>query len=295
MAISKKIGQDSEGFPIFKRDKDNLITEEIDHDLKEIFIDYKSHQSGQLKQSEYRFNIKFSAIDSQLRINPQVYLPNLNETIKKIESIDGSPGWSVTTIGQITNDVRIFKGPRLKSENLIVETPGPNVEPYYTPSAILQEKSESAKLLNISLATTKQLGTIKAVRVHRGDIVVTRSGTIGRVTYITKRYDGAIASDDLIRVRISDENIRLYVFAYLQSISSLNQMLRNEYGSVQQHLEPVHISNILIPIPENWDNVSQVIESARNQIAVKEQMEIAVDNLNKDTDELIDTLTNSSS
>ena len=28
MAISKKIGQDSEGFPIFKRDKDNQITEE---------------------------------------------------------------------------------------------------------------------------------------------------------------------------------------------------------------------------------------------------------------------------
>lgn len=293
MAISKKIGQDSEGFPIFKRDKDNLVTEEIDHDLRDILLDYNSYQSGQLKESEYRFNVKLSDIDSQLRINPQVYLPNLNETIKQIESIDGSPGWSVTTIGQITNDVRIFKGPRFKSENLIVENPGPNVEPYYTPSAILQEKSESAKLLDISLATTKQLGTIKAVRVHRGDIVVSRSGTIGRVTYITKRYDGAIASDDLIRVRISDENTRLYVFAYLQSISALNQMLRNEYGSVQQHLEPVHISNILIPIPENWNNVSLVIESARHQISIKEQMEIAVDNLIKDTDELIEKLTKS--
>lgn len=217
--------------------------------------------------------------------------PNLNETIRRIESIDGSPGWSVTTIGQIVKDVRIFKGPRLKSENLIVENGGPNVEPYYTPSAILQEKSESAKLLDISLATPMQLGTIKAVRVYRGDIVVSRSGTIGRVTYITKRYDGAIASDDLIRVRIHDENIRLYVFAYLQSKSALNQMLRNEYGSVQQHLEPIHISNILIPVPDNWDDVSTIVESARQQIKIKEQMEIAVDDLDSNTDNLIKNLT----
>ncbi|MCD6430395.1 MAG: restriction endonuclease subunit M [Deltaproteobacteria bacterium] len=87
MAISKKIGQDSEGFPIFKRDKDNLLTEEIDHDLKDILLDFNAHKSGQLKESEYRFNVKFSDIDAQLRINPQVYLPNLNETIRQIESI----------------------------------------------------------------------------------------------------------------------------------------------------------------------------------------------------------------
>src|SRR5690606_38028001 len=141
-------------------------------------------------------------IDHQLRINPQFYLPNLNETIRQIESIDGVDGWSVTTLGQICSGVRIFKGPRLKSENLIVENEGPGVEPYYTPSAVLQEKSDSAKLLNVSLASTKQISTINAVRVYRGDIVITRSGTIGRVAYITQRLNGAIVSDDLIRVRI---------------------------------------------------------------------------------------------
>lgn len=76
MAISKKIGQDSEGFPIFKRDKNNLITEEIDHDLNDILTDYKTNQLGSLAESEYRFKIRYSEIDNQLRINPQVYLPN---------------------------------------------------------------------------------------------------------------------------------------------------------------------------------------------------------------------------
>jgi len=287
MSISKKIGQDSEGVPIFKRDVNNRLTEEVDHDFTDILADFRDHQQGRLKPSEYRFSIKLSDVDQGLRINPQVHLPNLNETIRQIESIDGSPGWSVSTIGQIANNVQIYKGPRLKSENLIVERPGPGVEPYYTPSAILQEKSESAKLLDISLATTKQLATIDAVRVHRGDIVITRSGTIGRVAYITRRYDRAIASDDLIRVRIPDEQIRLYVFAYLQSEAALNQMKRNEYGSVQQHLEPVHIAGILIPVPEDWQAVSEMVQASRKQIKLKEAMEQAAEDLNQKTDDLI--------
>ncbi len=226
MAISKKIGQDSEGFPIFKRDANNELTELIDHDLDEILKDYRAHQNGQLVESEYRFSINRHQVDRQLRINPQFYLPNLNETIRQIESIDGVDGWSVTTLGQICSGVRIFKGPRLKSENLIVENDGPGIEPYYTPSAVLQEKSDSAKLLNVSLASAKQISTINAVRVYRGDIVITRSGTIGRIAYITQRLDGAIVSDDLIRIRIADEKIRMYAFQFLMSEMALNQMLK---------------------------------------------------------------------
>ena len=181
MAISKKVGQDSEGFPIFKRDKEGTLTDQLDHDLDEILSDFHACHESRLLQSEYRFSIKRSDIGGFLKINPQVYLPNLNETIRRIESIDGRDGWSVSTLGQLVTGIQIFKGPRLKSENIIVETSGPGVEPYYTPSAMLQEKSESAKLLDISKASLAQLRTIAAIRVHRGDIVVTRSGTIGRV------------------------------------------------------------------------------------------------------------------
>ncbi|MFA0113314.1 N-6 DNA methylase [Vibrio sp. 10N.261.46.E11] len=293
MAISKKIGQDSEGFPIFKRDKNNNLTGQIDHDLDEILIDYQAMKTGELKESEYRFTIQNTEIDNLLRINPQVYLPNLNESIKQIESIDGIDGWSVTTIGQITNDVRIFKGPRLKSENLIVEELADGVEPYYTPSAVLQEKSDSAKLLNVNFATEKQLATINAVRVYRGDIVITRSGTIGRVAYITERLDGAIVSDDLIRVRIEDEELRLYVYQFLQTEKALNQMLRNEYGAVQQHLEPAHISDILIPVPDDLSVLENVISLTAEQITLKERLEEMNQALDSESESLLSSLISS--
>ncbi len=292
MAISKKIGQDSEGFPIFKRDKNNNITDEIDHDLDEILSDFHDFKSGNLRESEYRFSINKSDIDDLLRINPQVYLPNLNETIRQIESIDGLEGWSVTTIGQIHSDIRIFKGPRLKSENLIVEDFTDGVEPYYTPSAVLQEKSDSAKLLNINYASEKQLATINAVRVFRGDIVVTRSGTIGRVAFITERLDGAIVSDDLIRIRIRDEDLRYYVYQFLQTDKALNQMLRNEYGAVQQHLEPNHVANILIPMPDDMAALDNVITLAKEQIRLKEQLEAGNKNLDAESSDLLSGLIN---
>lgn len=275
MGISRKIGQDSEGIPIFKRDPANNVTNEIDHDLNDILDDYRSFRAGSLKPSEYRFSVLKSTVDSRLRINPQVHLPNLNATIREIEAMDGVDGWAVTTLGQADTGIQIFKGPRLKSENLIVEERGPNVESYYTPSAVLQEKGDSAKLLDVSRATKNQLLTIAAIRVRRGDIVVSRSGTIGRVAYITRSLDGAIVSDDLIRVRIDNPMLRLYALQFLESQWAQDQMQRNEYGAVQQHLEPQHVQDMLIPIPDDWSRVSSIIKAAKRRVRVKELLAAA--------------------
>jgi type I restriction enzyme M protein len=273
MAVSRKVGQDSEGIPIFKRDENNQPTDVIDHDLDEIFADYNAAQKGQLKSSEYRFTIKRSQIEQPLCINPQFYLPNLNKTIKDIEEIDGKDGWTVTTLGQIAQDVVIFKGPRIKTENIIVEAAGKGVERYFPPMAVLQEKSESAKFIDTTKASKKQLHTIKVLRVQYGDLLITRSGTIGRVAYATKRLVGVVVSDDMIRVRIKNETIRFYAYAYLQSFAGYNQMLKNEYGSVQQHLEAKHISTILIPVPPEWDGVKQIVDATRAAIVAREKFE----------------------
>jgi len=290
LAISKRIGQDSEGCPIYKRDNFNVLTDEIDHDLNEILEDYRDFERGELTPSEYRFSIPKSQIDDQLRINPQVYLPNLNASIREIESIDGVDGWAVTTIGQIVADVKIFKGPRLKSENLIVEENGEGVEPYYTPSAVLQEKSESAKMLNVAFATEKQLKVINSIRVQEGDIVISRSGTIGRVSIITSRLDQAIVSDDLIRVRIEDEAVRLYVYQFLQTERALNQMLRNEYGAVQQHLEPNHVANILIPVPDESGRIDDLVSVTQRHVCAKEALEQSIIELNDKSESLLASL-----
>ena len=290
MAISRKIGQDSEGFPIFKRSANNTLTDEIDHDLDEVLADFRALHASSFTPSEYRFAIRRSEIDDKLRINPQNYLPNINETLRQIESVDALEGWSVSTVGQLEKDIQIFKGPRLKTEDLIVKDTGADVEPYYTPSAVLQEKGDSVKLLDVGRATEKQKRSIAAVRVRRGDIVVTRSGTIGRVAIITEKLQHAIVSDDLIRIRIEDETVRHYVFAYLQTPAAFDQMRRNEYGAVQQHLEPEHIADILIPVPDAWSSVGALIDRTRELVTAKEALDKATNKALEAADDLVGTL-----
>lgn len=267
MAISKKIGQDSEGVPIYKLDEKGKQTDVLDHDLQEIYEDYSRSLGSNFKNSEYHFQIEKRDLNSELNINPQFYMPSLNETLKKLANLDNKENWNVVALGELVRDVRIFKGPRLKSENLIVEKKENNsTEIYYTPSAILQGKPDTIKYLDLSRANKKQLDTIKSLRLKRGDIVISRSGSIGRVSFITKQHDGVIASDDLIRVIIPNENLRLYAYQYLQSSYAQNQMLKNEYGSIQQHLEPSHIKDILIPIPTDTGKIENLISTVRNSI-----------------------------
>lgn len=275
MAVSQRIGQDSEGMPVFKRDDQNKVSDTLDEDLTEILKDYRAFKAGSLVASEHRFAINRSDIGKQGCINPQFYLPNLNKTIREVESIDTLPGWSTVSLSEVWVDVQIYKGPRLKSEDIIVELAGEGVEKYLTPSAVLQEKNDSSKLLDLNRASKKQLSTIRALRVQRGDLLVTRSGTIGRVAYVTQRLHDAIVSDDMIRIRIANESVRFYVYAFLQSEAGYNQMLKNEYGSVQQHLEPRHLRSVLIPIPDDWSDLQPVIASVREAVEARERLEMA--------------------
>ncbi|MDN4614996.1 N-6 DNA methylase [Leifsonia sp. F6_8S_P_1B] len=272
MAVSQKIGQTSEGVPIFVLDDDGTATARIDHDLDEIVSDFKALRRGTLVPSQFRYAVKRSDLDERLNINPQYYSPHLNESIATVRRFDELDGWSVVTLGQIEKGISIFKGPRLKTENVIVPEAeaGKEVVGYYTPSAMLQDKRDSAKYVDLARANAKQLRNFKTVTVREGDLLLTRSGSIGRLAYVSSVMDGQIVSDDMIRVRIPSEEIRAYVAAFLLSDNAAAQMLMNEYGSIQQHLEPGHVRDLLIPVPDDWADAAELVANGRAFMKAKE-------------------------
>ncbi|SDS04679.1 Type I restriction enzyme R protein N terminus (HSDR_N) [Schaalia meyeri] len=278
MAVSQKVGQTSEGEPIFVVGDDGRPTAEIDHDLDEIVHDFKALRSGSLVASQFRYAVKRSDIDNRLNINPQFYSPHLNESIATVRRFDELDGWSVTTLGQLEKGIAVFKGPRLKTENVIVSdlSSGTDVVGYFTPSAMLQDKRDSAKLIDLAKATNKQLRDFEIVTVREGDLLLTRSGSIGRLAYVSSVMEGQIVSDDMIRVRVPSEEIRAYVAAFLLSENAMAQMLMNEYGSVQQHLEPGHVRDLLIPVPRNWLDAAKLIASGKEFIESKEASDRAM-------------------
>lgn len=278
MAASQKVGQTSEGEPIFVMSADGVTTDQLDQDLDEIVSDFHAFKKGSLKPSQFRYAIKRSEIDDRLNINPQFYSPHLNESIAKIREFDEIPGWEVSTIGQLEPGIAIFKGPRLKTENVIVKNVanGEHVVGYFTPSAMLQDKRDSAKLIDLTKASAKQKKDYEVVTVHEGDLLLTRSGSIGRLAYVSSVMDGQIVSDDMIRVRIQSPELRAYVAAFLLSENATFQMLINEYGSVQQHLEPNHVRDLLIPVPENWSAAKAMIDAGKAFIRTKEEADKAM-------------------
>lgn len=100
-----------------------------------------------------------------------------------------------------------------------------------------------------------------------------RCCSIGKMTYATKDMaDNYLVSDDLVRIRVQDENLRAYLVAYFASKTALSLMLLDEYGSVQQHLQPRHIQEMLIPVPDDWSLAQNMIDAGNKFIEAMESM-----------------------
>jgi type I restriction enzyme M protein len=273
MAMSRKPGQDSEGVPIFVKDANGRPTDKLDHDLDAIFEAWLAHRDGTLIPSEYAFAVMRSEIDPRiLNISPQAYLPSLNEAIATVLTLGESDAFEVSTVGKLAS--RVYKGTRFKREDLDAEaTSGANVVRYYTPAALLQDQAESVKYLDLGKASARRRREIERHKLGRLDLLVTRSGTVGRVLLTTSEHAGQVGSDDLIHVDIEDVNLRAYVYEFLKSDLGQKQMKKNEYGTIQQHLEPHQLKEVLVPIPTDPERLQEI---AQQILRAVEQKEISV-------------------
>jgi type I restriction enzyme S subunit len=85
------------------------------------------------------------------------------------------------------------------------------------------------------------------LRLRKGTLLLTRSGTIGNVSYVSKTLEGRVFSDDVIRITFKERYDLGYVYTFLKSEVG-NLILRtNGYGSVITHIEPEHLAEIHVP------------------------------------------------
>jgi hypothetical protein len=210
-------------------------------------------------------------------LNPQFFLPALNKSLQRIVSLDGN-GFTVKRLG---DDIakEIWKGSWWKREDLEVETANLNTVDYLTPTSIFMG-GEGVKHLDLSRCDVRRREEILRHKAREGEILITRSGTLGRVTIVGRTLLGKILSDDLIRVWIDDPGLRALVFTFLRSPAGQDQLLRNEYGTVQQHLEPPHIADIQLPLPDDKGKLEELLETVKSALEAHEhsiEMELRAD------------------
>lgn len=114
--------------------------------------------------------------------------------------------------------------------------------PIYQPSTILDIKPTPDGYISKRTRTN-----IEALRVHKGQVLMTCSGTIGKVSYVSKTLDNKILSHDLLRITCNNGDDAGYIYTYLKSKIGNKILLTNSYGAVITHIEPEHLSTVPIP------------------------------------------------
>ena len=88
---------------------------------------------------------------------------------------------------------------------------------------------------------------IERLVIRQGWLLVTCSGTIGRVFVVPQRLDGWVATHDLIRV-IPNSNITGYLYAWLQTSLAREQILHHTHGGQIDHITDDQLSELLVPL-----------------------------------------------
>lgn len=252
MAISQAIGHNGVGEPIYKTDAKGdpvLVDGEpvIDHDTDDIYRAWVALSEGGKSPGDDYFTIKRSDIGEGLNLNPVRYLPRYQRSRQQVLALGEQDGWTVEKLGQVA---QVYNGPRFKrpyADKGVYS--GASIKRYFTGNAVTQTRGENIKYLDLEKAKPVQLRMIEKLYLRRGMILITDSGTIGRVVYATAYHDGAIGTNNLIRVVIEDDALRGYVYQFLSSKLGQDQLRTNIYGAIVDHIEPDEVRNVLVPIP----------------------------------------------
>lgn len=107
--------------------------------------------------------------------------------------------------------------------------------------------------------------------VQDRDLLVTRSGTIGRLGYITPSMSGWVASDDFIRLRPDQSRLDSgYLYAFLGTAYGQSQLTTRTFGGVVDHINEDHVASVQVPELPIGDQ-RQIGEFVRNAFALRDK------------------------
>lgn len=274
MAVSEAVGHDRRGNPLYKKDASgmNLLGDDgkevIWNDLPEIYAQWNNYvlsgtvkdRTGEHEPSCFVINSKQILNDESRRIDAWYWDPNKNNLAKELEESIGEDVVEIVRLGDLVVEHGIFYPGRHK-RNYVME--GEESVPFYSGTQILQVRPFDLKY------TPKDYKPAAKHFVEKNWILITRSGSTGRVVMVTDNMAGTMVSEHVIRV-ICDETLidPYYVYAYL-STNNIGKILleRGIYASVVDHITPDFVATIPIPRlkPEKEKEIADKVRAAEKK------------------------------
>jgi len=195
--------------------------------------------------------------DSDLRVDASFHLSDGVKTKRIIEKLCPYPKTKLKD-----EAIDLFKGNIHKRVNVSSPEHG---YMFFTASDLFKSELDSGKYVS-----KKHSPYLKELELKKDWILITRSGTLGNVFYTTSDLEGKIGTDDLVRIKPKEKNIRRgYMYAYLSSRYGYGLLTQSSYGGVVKHIEPHHIKDLPIPIlpqPKQQDIHNLIVEAANLRV-----------------------------
>ena len=184
-------------------------------------------------------NLKWAAVvvreivEKGYRLEASVYGIEARQVRKDLEQSK----WDIVHLGDKFIQDAFYLG---RFKRIYVEEK--NGVPFILPSQMTEVYPKASKF--ISSITNLDIGS---ARVKTEQVLLTRSGTVGIVSYVSKTLENQLLSDDVIRIKAKE--YAGYIYTYLKSKVGRLFITTNNYGAVVKHIEPEHLNHIPIPDP----------------------------------------------
>ena len=146
----------------------------------------------------------------------------------------------------------------------------------------------TSSMLNMKLPTDdrifiNKIRNYKKLFIEPGDILISRSGTVGISALCGESYRGFVASDHCIRLRIK-ENLRGYIAAYLKTYYGMALLVRDAHGKVIKELTEENIRELpIIFFQEKAADINaMMLQAAELYDEAREKLQEVEDKLNQE-------------
>jgi len=197
------------------------------------------------------YTVKLSQLGG--RLDASYHVPIVDAILRELEKNAAE----VTTIG----DPRISKRIILPGRFARIYVQEGQGVPFFGGKQIFELDPSNKKYLSL-VHHKKRIKEQLALQENM--ILVTCSGTIGKVNIVPKHWEGWTANQHIIRVVPASEDIAGYLYVFLASDYGYELITKFTYGAVVDEIDDKHVSQVAVPLLKDV-----TVQSEINRLALE--------------------------
>lgn len=297
----------SSAMKILHINTDLVIPKYIFYRLQIIQFDHSTHKRYWI-QSYSKIKVLIPPLDEQFRI------------VARIEELFSELDKAIDTLKTTKEQLEVYRQAVLKDafdnaqamcerftpieKLLVTDRKGMSTGPFGTMLKKHEHKTTGVPMLGIEnidsgkfidgnkiFVTPEKAAELKSFALKSGDIIISRSGTVGELCVVPPRMEGALLSTNLMRVSLDCQKVLPEYFIYLFQSKGivLDQVKELCKGSTRIFLNQTILKQIQFPIPNVHEQL-QIINTIESRLTFCDNIEKTVDTALAQADAMLQSI-----